>query len=110
MTLANDKQIGGNHYKKNAIQPWDYIIANKLGYLDGTAIKYITRWRDKGGIADIDKAIHFLEKLKETYYAEEEAAKIMKDNGWDAKQEPLTGPEYIRDEDGHIIRYVPRSK
>lgn len=83
MTLANDKQIGGNHYKKNAIQPWDYIIANGLGYLDGTAIKYITRWRDKGGIADIDKAIHFLEKLKEVYYAEEEAAKIMKDNGWE---------------------------
>lgn len=76
MTTANEKQIGGDHYKINAIQPWDYIIANNLGYLEGTAIKYITRWKSKGGIADIDKAIHFLEKLKETYYAQEEAVKV----------------------------------
>jgi hypothetical protein len=63
--LANDKQIGGDHYKKHGIQPWDYVLANNLGYLEGTAIKYITRWRDKGGIDDIRKAIHFLEKLIE---------------------------------------------
>ena len=75
MSKANDKQIGGDHYRV-AIQPWDYIIANNLGYLEGTAIKYITRWKKKGGIADIDKAIHFLEKLKETYYKQEEEAKI----------------------------------
>lgn len=73
---ANDVQIGGSHYNSKAIQPWDYIIANKLGYLEGTAIKYITRWKDKGGIQDIKKAIHFLEKLMEVYYAEEEKARI----------------------------------
>jgi hypothetical protein len=82
MTTANEKQVGGNHYKKNAIQPWDYIIANGLGYLDGTAIKYITRWKEKGGIEDINKAIHFLEKLKEVYYAQEKEAQIaLKDDG-----------------------------
>lgn len=63
---ANDKQIAGSHYKKNGIQPWDYVIANNLGYLEGSAIKYITRWKDKNGIDDIRKAIHFLEKLIET--------------------------------------------
>lgn len=73
---ANDVQIGGSHYNKRAIQPWDYIIANNIGYLEGTAIKYITRWKDKGGIQDIKKAIHFLEKLMEVYYAEEQKAKI----------------------------------
>lgn len=73
---ANDVQIGGSHYNSKAIQPWDYIIANKLGYLEGTAIKYITRWKDKGGIQDIKKAIHFLEKLMEVYYEEEQRAKI----------------------------------
>ena len=62
---ANDKQISGTHYKQVAIQPWDYVAANNLGYFEGSAIKYITRWRSKGGIADLQKAIHFLEKLIE---------------------------------------------
>lgn len=96
-TKANERQVGGDHYKKNAIQPWDYITANNIGYLEGCAIKYISRWRDKGGIADIDKAIHFLEKLKETYYAEEEAAKIMADHGWNKTT------EYDVNEDGFLV-------
>lgn len=62
---ANDKQHGGQHYKTLAIQPWDYVAANGLGYFDGTAIKYLTRWRDKGGVEDLRKAIHFIEKLIE---------------------------------------------
>lgn len=61
---ALDVQIGGNHYKKLKIQPVEYIMANELGFCEGSAIKYITRWRDKGGIQDIDKAIHFLQILK----------------------------------------------
>lgn len=66
MDDVNQKQIGGDHYKKYGdLQPWDVVIAWKLGYLDGTALKYIARWRDKGGIEDIKKAIHFLEKLVE---------------------------------------------
>lgn len=62
---ANDKQEGGRHYKKFAYQPWDVVLDWQLGYLDGTALKYIARWKDKGGIEDIKKAIHFLEKLVE---------------------------------------------
>jgi len=63
---VNDKQYGGDHYKKYGnLQPWDVVLAWKLGYLEGTALKYIARWRDKGGIEDIRKAIHFLEKLVE---------------------------------------------
>lgn len=59
---ANNRQVGGNHYKRFRVQPWDAIIDWNLGYLDGTAIKYISRWRHKGGIEDLEKAIHFLEK------------------------------------------------
>ena len=62
MTRANKKQIGGRHYKGLAIQPWDYIDANGIPYLEGSAIKYLTRWRDKDGLADLRKAIHFIEK------------------------------------------------
>ena len=62
---ANEHQIGGNHYASNDIQPWDYIIANNLGYLEGNIIKYTTRWRKKGGIDDLRKVIHYAEKLIE---------------------------------------------
>lgn len=66
--LANNKQIAGDHYKKYGdLQPWDVVIAWNLGYLEGTALKYIARWKDKNGIEDIQKAIHFLEKLVEIH-------------------------------------------
>ena len=63
-TPANEKQVGGNHYK-TAIQPWDFVLANNIGFLEGNAIKYIARHKQKNGIEDINKAIHYLEKLKE---------------------------------------------
>jgi hypothetical protein len=62
---ANEHQIGGTHYAENAIQPWDFIIANNLGYLEGTAIKYLCRWKSKGGVQDLKKAKHFIEKAIE---------------------------------------------
>ena len=68
---ANDMQVGGTHYSKNAIQPWDYIVKNNIGYLEGNIIKYISRWRDKGGIDDLRKVIHYAEKLIEIALEEE---------------------------------------
>ena len=62
---ANARQVGGGHYKGKAIQPWDFIASNKLGYLEGNIIKYVSRWQDKGGIEDLRKARHYLDKLIE---------------------------------------------
>jgi hypothetical protein len=62
---ANDVQVAGTHYKSKAIQPWDYIVANNLGYLEGNIVKYVSRWRDKGGLDDLRKARHYLDKLIE---------------------------------------------
>jgi hypothetical protein len=62
---ATDKQVSGDHYKKLAIQPIAYIHANKLPFCEGSVVKYITRWRDKGGLADLEKAKHFIELLIE---------------------------------------------
>jgi hypothetical protein len=62
---ANDVQVGGSHYKGKSIQPWDYIAANNLGYFEGNIIKYVSRWRDKGGVDDLKKARHYLDKLIE---------------------------------------------
>lgn len=65
MTTANETQIGGQHYKAKTIQPWDFIAANGLGYFEGNIVKYISRWRDKGGLDDLRKARHYLDKLIE---------------------------------------------
>lgn len=62
---ANDVQVGGDHYKRQPIQPWDFIVANNMGFLDGNVVKYIARFRNKGGIEDLKKARHYLEKLIE---------------------------------------------
>lgn len=62
---ALDVQIGGNHYNKLKIQPFEYSLANNLGPAEHTAIKYLTRWKDKGGIKDLDKAIHTIQILKD---------------------------------------------
>ena len=65
---ANDIQHGGTHYKQfKGMEPWDVITKWNLGYLDGTALKYIARWKDKNGIEDLKKAIHFLQKAIEVY-------------------------------------------
>ena len=57
------QQIGGQHYKKLKIQPVEYVHANGIGYFEGSVIKYVTRWRDKGGLQDLEKAKHFLQLL-----------------------------------------------
>ncbi len=62
---AHDVQVGGSHYKGKSIQPWDYIAANNLGYFEGNIVKYVSRWRDKGGVDDLKKARHYLDKLIE---------------------------------------------
>jgi hypothetical protein len=62
---ANAVQVGGDHYKTE-IQPWDFIIENDLGYLEGNIIKYVSRYKKKGGMADLLKAQHYLQKLIET--------------------------------------------
>ena len=65
---ALSNQIEGNHYKKLKIQPVEYIHANSLGFCEGSVIKYVTRWRSKGGIKDLEKAKHFIELLIEMEY------------------------------------------
>lgn len=62
---ALKSQIGGDHYKSKPIQPVQYCMANGIGFMEGSVIKYVTRWRDKGGIQDLRKARHFLDLLIE---------------------------------------------
>ena len=66
---ANETQVGGKHYKKHTIQPWDAIEDWGLGFLDGNVVKYIARWRNKDGIEDLRKAQHYIAKLIEVELA-----------------------------------------
>ena len=65
MDNALNTQVGGDHYKKLKIQPVEYIYANGIGYFEGNVIKYVTRWRDKNGVADLLKARHYIDLLLE---------------------------------------------
>jgi hypothetical protein len=62
---ALNTQINGTHYRELAIQPVEFIHANGIGYMEGNVIKYVTRWRSKGGIADLHKAKHYIDLLIE---------------------------------------------
>lgn len=61
---ALDKQVGGEHYK-TSIQPIQYIHANNLSFIEGNIVKYITRWRDKGGVESLRKIQHYVDLLIE---------------------------------------------
>lgn len=65
MNKPLQKQVGGSHYKDLTIQPIEYIHANKLGFCEANVVKYVSRWRAKNGIADLEKAKHYIELLIE---------------------------------------------
>lgn len=58
-------QVGGGHYKDKAIQPVEYITANKMSFLEGCIVKRITRWRDKNGFEDLEKIKHEVDLIIE---------------------------------------------
>lgn len=102
---ANKYQHGGDHYQKQTIQVWDFIEQNKIPYLEGNVIRYVSRWRDKGGFEDLLKARHYIEKLIEVEGKKprEERGKSDKDecikeseNFRDAKISPMFGTPEIR--------------
>ncbi len=67
---ANDTQIGGDHYRKKSVQPWDAMQSwmtpeQFSGYLLGGTFKYLARYREKGGVTDLEKGRHTLDKLIE---------------------------------------------
>lgn len=55
----------GLHYKDLAIEPIQYIEANKLPFHEGSIVKYISRWRVKGGVNDLKKALFYINRLIE---------------------------------------------
>ena len=60
--MKPNKQVGGNHYKMK-IEPIEYIEANDLPFHEANIIKYISRWRNKNGIEDLQKCKWYIDRL-----------------------------------------------
>ena len=89
---ANDIQVGASHYKDKSVQPWDYIASNNLGYFEGNVVKYVTRWKDKGGVEDLRKARHYIEKLIELETQVKDETKTIRGFiPWDGGHMPVDG-------------------
>jgi hypothetical protein len=59
MTTESDPK----HYSNLPIEPWDFIQQNKLDFFEGNVVKYICRWKNKGGVDDLQKAITYINKI-----------------------------------------------
>jgi len=55
-------QEGGDHYQTE-YQHWDWVTDIGMGYLPGNATKYVARWRKKNGLADLKKAMTYIDKM-----------------------------------------------
>jgi hypothetical protein len=62
---ANETQVDGDHYKGQEYQHWDFAIDARLPYIEGQITKYVDRYERKNGRADLRKALHNAEKLRE---------------------------------------------
>ena len=69
-SIATDVQVGWDLYKDFEIMPIEYISKNKLDFLEGNIIKYISRHRNKNGAEDIIKIIHYAHLILELEYGE----------------------------------------
>lgn len=75
-------QVSGDHYKGMAIQPVEFIHSNGIGYMEGNVIKYVSRWRRKNGISDLEKAKHYIELLIELENKSNQSDGESNDDGW----------------------------
>jgi hypothetical protein len=68
-SFPQDKQIGGSHYKKFKIQPYEFISKNDLSFFQGNVIKYVCRYLHKNKIEDLEKIKHYcdleIKKMKD---------------------------------------------
>ena len=64
---VKSEQVGGDHYQKAALQPWDIFLAWGLDPWAANVVKYILRFPHKNGLEDLKKAKHYVDFLIEHY-------------------------------------------
>lgn len=65
--MSNLHQVGGTHYEKLKIQPVKLFVQYKLNWFQGEAIKYLSRFPHKGGLKDLQKAVHIIDMAYEYF-------------------------------------------
>lgn len=80
---ALDRQVGGDHYLKYRIQPKEFFHANGIPHMEAVIMEYVLRWRDKGGVQDLEKAKHMIDLLIELE-AKEAARAALDETAMDA--------------------------
>lgn len=55
------KQVGGDHYVRHAIDPFNIIDEYKLDFYEGNVLKYILREKGSDRVQDLLKARHYLD-------------------------------------------------
>ena len=73
---ANEEQVGGSHYKKGGEEHWDRAWRLKYDPFQYIITKWIERWRDKGGLQDLYKARHAIQKYIEVLENEKRQAEL----------------------------------
>lgn len=64
--IARAMRVDVPHYTgRGGIEPIDFIVSNGLDFLEGNIVKYVARYRHKGGVADLEKARVYLNWLME---------------------------------------------
>ena len=62
--MAKEQVEHPTHYNHgNKIEVWDYIWDHDLDFLEGNIVKYVSRWKHKNGLQDLEKAKQYLDKL-----------------------------------------------
>ena len=60
-SFPQERQVGVSHYKSFHIQPYEFISKNELSFFQGCVVKYVCRYKNKNGIQDLEKIIHYCE-------------------------------------------------
>lgn len=63
---ANERQVGGDHYRAE-YQHWDFCVDHAVPHLEGSATKYALRFRKKNGAQDLEKALHYVQKMRDVH-------------------------------------------
>lgn len=64
----------GYYDGKTGMQPFDVIDEFGLDFYEGNVVKYVVRWRKKGGVADLRKALTYLRRIIARAEAETETS------------------------------------
>ena len=70
MGTANDRQVGGQHYRQGGLQHWDLVHKYRMDYFVGQVTRYLSRAHLKNGREDYEKAVHYIDKRAELGYPE----------------------------------------